>query len=269
MHSEVNMIIFFWHQWCPSSHNALNFFKILICKITLLHLSGKWSPGWNSAAVGLSTAPFPSDLWQDDEEEVGSQMLRSRKQFPGLVLSRGTGTDISPAKIVIISPSSLAGEWCDIGLAHRIGSGWSPGTSTAQAGGGTKGVCHGWAWQQLCVAVSWCCPAELMWKAGMDLVGVRGKKMSPLFALMGSKLNSQMDVNGTQQRLVSVWYWCESGWCLVQEWWTAIKKDQKKMVTTYCRFLTHCCVFCLNYLGKEGQNPMKTELNKLNTLWNP
>lgn len=57
-----------------------------------------------------------------------------------------------------------------------------------QASGGDKGVSHGWAWQQLCVGVSWCCPAEFMWKAGMDLMGVRGNKMSPLFALMGSKL---------------------------------------------------------------------------------
>lgn len=65
-------------------------------------------------------APFPSDFWQDEEEEVGSQLLRSRKQFPGLVLSRGRGT---AARTVISFPSSLAGEWWDIGLGHGVGSG--------------------------------------------------------------------------------------------------------------------------------------------------
>lgn len=184
-----------------------------MCKITLLHLSGKWSPGWNSAAVRSSMAPFPSDLWQD-EEEVGSQMLRSRERFPGLVLSRGMGTDMSPVKtnqLPLFLGRRVVGHWA--------GSGWTLAHPTA----------HGWVWQQLCVALSWCCPEQLMWEAGMELMGVRGKKMSPLFALMGSKLLFEL-TGGCEWHPTETCecvYWCESGWCFVQEWSTALERDQK------------------------------------------
>lgn len=110
---------------------------------------------------------------------------------------------------LISFPFSLAGEWWDIGLAHP--------------------TAHGWVWQQLCVALSWCCPAQLMWEAGMELMGVRGKKMSPLFALMGSKLLFEL-TGGCEWHPTETCecvYWCESGWCFVQEWWTALERDQK------------------------------------------
>lgn len=55
----------------------------------------------------------------------------------------------------------------------------------------------------------------------MDLMGVKGNKVSPLFALMGSKLLFEL-TDGCEwyptQYAVSVWYWCESGWGFVQEW---------------------------------------------------
>lgn len=114
-----------------------------MCKITLLHLSGKWSPGWNSAAVRSSMAPFPSDLWQD-EEEVGSQMLRSREQFPGLVLSRGMGTDMSPVKtnqLPLFLGRRVVGHWAGtpdsswMGLAAALCGTVLVLPSTAHVGG--------------------------------------------------------------------------------------------------------------------------------------
>lgn len=115
--SAVNIIIVFSHQYRLPSQNAPNYFKILICKTTSLTTEVPQSPRWNSAVVGWFTAPFRSDLWQDEEKAaVGSQSGNAELQkaitWAGANMPPPDKTAISLLLPLFLS-SRVVGHWVE------------------------------------------------------------------------------------------------------------------------------------------------------------